>query len=159
MPIFNKDGSIFRLAGVNPLLAGQNRWVGRVIRFVCEEVLLPDPKIIVEEEEQPVMVGVGTVSEREKEVVYCMAPIYEEDFLYGSKKRVGWDERFNFEAYVETNGVSCVIFATVPVDKVLPGSIVYVLRERLWWLIDSVEEGDGGVHIRCVPSGVQPAFS
>lgn len=120
MTIKNKDGSIFRLQGINPLMKNQDHWTDgwKVYSADPDEIILPDPKLVcpegyVEDEPLPAIVGVGVVSN--KEIIYCkpLGSIIEEDPVYGQKSlKPFWGDQFSFEAIIiESTGLTITFFA------------------------------------------------
>lgn len=172
MPIKNKDGTPYRIQGINPLMKGQDRWEneeGWKVHYVEPEVIIiKDPKRMapegyMEEEPLPAIIGVGVISN--KEIIYCLPLVMnvEEDPLYGQKSYVSsWGDKFSFEAIkIEYNGMSISFFARMPeeyMDKLTRGSIILVFRERQWWKIEETERSEDGIKIYCVPTELKPSF-
>lgn len=167
MAIRNKDGSLFKLQGINPLMKDQDHWKDEwTVHYVeAEEVFVQDSQRIIPEgtpDDAPVpaIIGVGII--HQTEILYCL-PLFirtEEDPLYGQKRRVNeWGEKFSFEAItVDCNGLTAIFFARMPKDKVPAGSIIYVFKERNWWKVNGVENYEDGIHIYCMPSEMKPSF-
>lgn len=155
MPISNKDGTPYRLRGVNPLMVNQEHWQAIKVNLELEEFVLPDPRITAEEE---AIVGGGSL--QQTDLVGCLPALTmaeEEDPLYGFKTfKPGWGEKFTFEALkTQSTGLTAVFLANVPKDKISEGSILFVYNDREWWKVSRVEEG---THIHCVPSDIKPSF-
>jgi hypothetical protein len=166
MTIYNKDGSIFKIQGINPLMKDQERWKEKwVVYDVVDKVTLPDPKrnfAHVNEDDNfaPSILGVGPI--QQKDVVHCVPLIvtYEEDPLYGQKKKqTDFGEKFSFEAVtLNSNGLTAIFFANVPAERVPQGSIIYVYNERQWWKVNGTEDAENGIHIFCIPSDLKPSL-
>lgn len=171
MTIRNKDGTTFKLEGVNPLMKEQDHWKGEkwhVYHPEEEKIVLLDPKRsftqdIGDDVENVVtsMLGVGAI--QQKEILYCMPLIvsYEEDPLYGQKKRkTDWGDKFSFEAVTiaSSTGLTATYFANLPTEKVPEGSVILVFNERQWWKVGGIEIVEGGVHIHCVPTDIKVSF-
>lgn len=160
MAIFNKDGTPFRLRGVNPLMKDQDRWGEFVVHGfeglgAAEEVQSVPPKP-APESKPVVAVSAGVV-------VHCLPAVVRvvEDPLYGQTRRVGYGERFSFEAVPGVcTGVTAVFRArrSPGMPEIAPGSILYVFKERAWWKADSISAGDE-FEIYCVPSDLKPSFA
>jgi hypothetical protein len=168
MPIYNKDGSVYRIQGVNPLMKEQDHWSKEEKWEVhypqTEEIVLTDPtreSLVVDEvSDVPTMVGVGVLPQTD--ILYCLPLVQsvDEDPLYGQQKVVtGWGDKFTFEAVqVGATGLTAVFFAKVPEEKVAPGSIIYVYKERQWWKVNGIEKLEEGINIHCMPSENKPSF-
>lgn len=169
MPIYNKDGTIFKLNGINPLMKFQDHWKGSVVRvsnFEFKEVVLKDPMFAVDDripEDVPIaaVIGVGVI--KDTTLLYCLPMIFTEieDDVYGEKHKIPtYGDKFTFEAVmVDYTGVSATFFCTLPQgDSLLSDSIFFVLKERQWWkLKDRTTDGDG-TYFHCVLSDIQPSF-
>jgi hypothetical protein len=162
MPIYNKDGSVFKLQGVNPLMKEQDHWDEKweVHNPQTEDVIvLPDPKRNPASN-APIMVGVGTLPQTD--ILYCLPliQITEEDPLYGQQSiKTDWGEKFSFEAIqISATGLTASFYATLSADRVPQGSIIYVYKERQWWKVNGVEAAEGGVNIHCMPTDLKPSF-
>lgn len=171
MAIFNKDGTPYKLQGVNPLMEEQDHWHESekvvVHDFIAgEEVVLKDPKLATAlpvPDDKPIVAvaGVGVVPD--SIVLYCLPLIVieEEDPVYGEKrKRPSFGQQFTFEGVMtDYSGVTASFFCHLPPDRVpLPGSVLHVRKERQWWKVNETFSQDGGVHINCVPSDRQMSF-
>lgn len=172
MPIFNKDGTPYKLQGVNPLMQEQDHWnesekveVHDVI--AAEEVVMKDPTRVIPDhipEDTPVaaVIGVGIVTDTT--IIYCLPMVMKvvEDPVYGDKKMMpDYGDKFTFEGIMtDYNGVAASFFGRLPPDKTpLPGSILYVWKERQWWKVSETFPQDGGVQINCVVSDRHPSFN
>jgi len=169
MPIKNKDGTLFKLQGINPLMKEQDHWEGnedwKIHHVEAEEVVIQDPKRMTpeglpEDAPLPAIVGVGVIPQTE--LLYCLPLVVheEEDPLYGQKKLISaWGEKFNFEAIrIDYTGLTATFFARVPQDKVTRGSIILVFRERQWWKVNGTEQSKDGINIYCIPSELKPSM-
>lgn len=166
MVIKNKDGTIFELNKVNPLMKEQDRWQNDwFVHYVSsEEIVIKDPKRVIpeilSEEIVPVVVGGGIVNPTE--ILYCLPLItrIEEDPIYNQSKQINsWGEKFSFEAVtIDYTGLTAVFLARVPEKHIAVGSIIYVFKERQWWKVNGTEELEDGVKIYCVPSELKPSF-
>jgi hypothetical protein len=170
MPIFNKDGSQFKLHGINPLMKNQDHWRNSVVKVhgfdSIEEIVLKDPMLAIDghiDDDTPVaaVAGVGVI--KDTTLIYCLPMIFREieDEVYNEKRKVpDYGDKFTFEAVqVEFNGIAITFFCNLPPEKVpMSGSILHVWKERQWWkLNNSSREGDG-VYLFCVPSDQHPSF-
>lgn len=169
MPIRNKDGTLYTLRGVNPLMKDQEHGDGWKVHYVeTDPVVIDDPKMAIPDyvpEDAPVaaIVGVGVIADTE--VLYCLPLItrIEEDVLYGQKKKIAsWGEKFTFEAVkVNYSGLTVTFYAKLPSevsDRLTMGSILYVYKGREWWKINNTELSGEGIAIHCMPSDVKPSF-
>lgn len=170
MPIKNKDGSIFKLQGVNPLMKEQDHWDGEwQVHYVeSEKVVVQDPQRTIhenmfEDKMIPAIAGVGIINQTE--ILYCLPLIIhtEVDPLYGQvQKTSSWGDKFNFEAIrIDCTGLTALFFARLPPEaasKVTVGSVIYVFKERQWWKVNGTEPSQDGINIYCMPSEIKPSF-
>lgn len=171
MTIKKKDGTPYKLKGINPLMKDQDHWDNtewKVHYVEPEEIIIKDPKRIapegfMEEDPLPAIVGVGVISN--KEIIYCLPSILitEEDPVYGQKiQKPGWGDKFSFEAIrLEYTGFTITFFARMPqeyMDKLNRGSIILVFKQREWWKVNETELFEDGIKIYCVPSELKPSF-
>ncbi len=187
MPIRNKDGTLFKLQGINPLMKDQDHWEndeeGWQIHYVEseEDVVvrkepsreaqrpLPQPPnpIPAPKPKEPEPQRRADYSGYDRLLLYCLPVTFtseDVDPLYGQKKRIPiWGDKFNFEAVcIDSNGLTAVFFATLPDDvagKLERGSILYVFKERQWWKINGTQREGDGVKIYCMPSPLKPSFT
>lgn len=166
MSIKNKDGSLFKLQKVNPLMKNQDHWKDewKVHYVETDPISVQDPKRIISDQISqdtpvPAIIGVGIVSQTE--ILYCLPLVIKivEDELYNQKKKyTSWGDQFSFEAIkVDYTGITAVFFAKIP-NKLERGSIIYVYKERQWWKINGIESVEDGINIYCIPSDQKPSF-
>jgi hypothetical protein len=168
MPIRNKDGNLFKLQGVNPLMSEQDRWDKEtwIIHYVePEKITVRGSKKISPETPEIETEPLPTTEPQQTEILYCLPLIVrvEEDPLYGQNKQIAsWGDKFSFEAIrIEYTGLTAMFFTRLPpgaVSQLARGSIIYVFKERQWWKINGIEESGDGLKIYCVPSELKPSF-
>ena len=184
MAIKNKDGSVYRLKGPNPIMQGQEVWTDFVTHNmkwaaeIQESELLPAPKITHEktffeelvetkeilpkEESQEIAVAAESPTENlPKTIIHCLPAIIKsrKDNLYDEEyKTIQYGQPFEFEA-ISVQEEDLFIQLWTNATKVGQGAILYPkVGLKRWWRVQEVAEKDGGSLLTALPSDYHPAF-
>lgn len=174
MSIRNKDGSIFKLRGPNPVMNKQSFWDedSQVHNFDPPEFVsnqddIPLQNIPTEEvhvtvkEIEPTKLQNPTKKVVPKEVqrinVNVLMMKIVEDNLYGQHKMRYDDKPITTELVLVTrDDLNFVVWTNaIEIPKY---SIIYVPEDRRWWKVQNSVVRSEGWLMQCVPSDLQPSF-
>lgn len=183
MALKNKDGTEYKLAKPNPIMADQKLWekeklifhnkIGKLIvlpdkteRVVFDSQMIMKTKELLEKTD-PVIIKkleepeVGS-HEDDKIQVWCQPATYKKykDNLYGEEyQKVNYGSSFLFEAIlIDQDDLSFILWTNT--KAVTKGSIIFPrTHDKRWWRVQSIREENGGYTIACAISEYQPKFS
>lgn len=188
MVLKNKDGSVYRLAGPNPLMNSQNLWNDQIAihnmqwdsqkvadatepqEYEAPETFLSSlekskDEIPVEKTpEKPPEIKRQELqnSDIEKVFIHCLPATIREkkDALYGdSYKTIKYSNPTSFEGVI-LNQEDLVISIWTDADIVGIGSILYPKTNcKNWWRVQDKQEKKNGWILTGVLSDYQPAFT
>lgn len=188
MPIKNKDGTVFKLRGPNPLMKEQNLWDAtqfvlhnmkfKFVVAMTDTIVTPmatdfkirdEPSVekqpepeIVETVEPRIIQGKRPEEDIKLTTCHCLpANINDvEDSIYGDRKRVFVYEQLSFIfEMVIVDQTDLDLRMWTTLSHIGPGSIIYPQNsDRRWWRIQSRQVIKGGWLYDCVLSDYQPAF-
>lgn len=181
MSIKNKDGSVYKLRGPNPVMEQQNLWKDDekvIIHNIDPEEItgedksrkerhIPSPYDIIVQQptaeeivvKEPPKV-VEKVSKENKLVAWCLPAIIKQEIdpVYGDIKRsTVWGNKFSFET-VLLNRSAIGVELWAPLESLERSSIIYLWEQREWWSVNSTEIHKNGIIISCLPSDQHPSF-
>jgi hypothetical protein len=188
MAIKNKDGTVFKISGPNPLMEEQTLWKGFTkhnfewteeidkqnksksfeikqnkedVVFEEKKIVIEEPKIIEkEEEEEEEVKQQKKISDHKTIQCFCLPAkiIEKKDSLYG-------------EAYQRTEYLDKFIFETVVIEKediyikfwtmekITKNSIVYPKnKDKRWWKVSEHTEAPMGFIYTALISDYTPSF-
>ncbi len=182
MAILNKDGSVYKLKGPNPLMLKQERWDPDKLvyyNFVWESIIIPDlkknqPRSLPEPEEVKAIEPEEVISQPQlmplskpvapkstpKPVstiqVHCLPgnlKIYKDTLYNEIRTTISYGEKFIFEAtVVERSDLKLVLWSERMISE---GSIIYPQTGHArWWKVTKSNSNQ----ITCMPSDEQPSF-
>ncbi len=176
MALRNKDGSVFKLNGPNPIMTQQTLWndkyiihnkIGRRV-VIADSQEIQEPILKPQTKEPQIVESLGKKEEIRVESpndpiqVWCQPANYVEvvDPLYGEKyKKIKYGKKFMFEAIIVEHEDLFMIFWT-NTKAVTPGSVIYPRsRDKKWWRIESVKEDQGGYLMYASITSHHPDFS
>jgi hypothetical protein len=184
MPIKNKDGSVFKLQGPNPLMKSQDLDGENIIvhNLNPEETTGSDPSRQFRDFPNPYEIVdvnksveefLGTEDIKPPKIeqpkpksmpggikAWCLPAVTRQTTnIYGEIKRsVDYlpDQKFQFATVVLARTIiACELTCPVRVEK---GSIILLSEEREWWRVVSLAEKSDGFVLTCYPSDHHPSF-
>lgn len=168
--IKNKDGTIYKLKGPNPLMKEQDQWNKfKIHNFNWEPESkpnsIPEPLQIksdfVIKESKPEPRPEPNQEFTTKSTAHCLPVVIEvhKDSLYGEVKSVSkYGDKFLFEfLLVSQNDMVIVFWTDIELEN---GSIVYPInKDKRWWKINKKEKKESGYLYAGINSDICPDFT
>jgi hypothetical protein len=184
MAIKNKDGTVFKISGPNPLMDEQTLWDGFTkhnfewseeidkenknkvfeIKQNKEDVLFEEKKIVIEEpkiiEKKVEVKEQKNISDHKTIQCFCLPAktIEKKDELYEETyQRVEYLDKFIFDAVVIEKADIYIKFWTM--EKITKNSIVYPKnKDKRWWKVSDQKEAPMGFIYIAMISDYTPSF-
>jgi hypothetical protein len=170
MPIRNKDGSLFKTLGPNPVMSEQEFWGEFVLHnfFHQEETTKEADDVEYQriEDIEPIEVKVQ-IKELPKDkpdilLAYCMPSIIieVEDPVYREvRTSLTYGPQFTFQVVMKQQTDMTIQFWTNATAEFNRGSILYIPKQGRWWRVEGVEQSNNGKIMNCGLSSLQPSFA
>jgi hypothetical protein len=177
MPLKNKDGTVYKLKGPNPLMESQKLWTDYTahnLKFTKEIVAseIPKTKIIEKKDDfiseleatKPVVTPPPSPIIPEKAIettyIHCFPAIVKESVhpIYGETyKTIQYIEPFSFEGVIiNQQDLFIEVWTTAEITE---NSVLYPKNEsKRWWKVQKKMEKAQGWLLTGIPSDIKPVF-
>lgn len=156
MPIKRKDGSEYKLQGpveIHNFSPEEIITREEISDIPCEEIKVKEiliPNLPPKKKKIP--------KEYPKETInFLSAEIKENyDYLYDeSRNSIVYGEKFQINAILKRSDLRLSVLWE---NKMNRGSIVYVPKDRRWWIVEDIIQRESDYIMICSPSTLQPSF-